>query len=126
MGYGPRTMDRKTKQVDERQARRIARNEARFREMNERQVDALDAFDVPARRIEVICECAISECDDMLSVARETYETVRSNPTWFLVRPDHVVSHERPVRRSDDYWIVEKVGEAARIARELDDGAAGR
>jgi hypothetical protein len=38
------------------------------------------------------------------------YERVRSNPTWFVIKPDHDLARlERVVSRDDGYAVVEKL-----------------
>jgi hypothetical protein len=50
----------------------------------------------------------------------DAYRHVRSEPTWFFVRPDHVQPEvEVVVERAAGYWIVQKVGIAGEIARAL-------
>jgi hypothetical protein len=51
------------------------------------------------------------------------YEDLRSEPTRFAVAPsgEHVVFEvERIVDRREDYWVVEKLGEAAEVAEQTD------
>jgi hypothetical protein len=96
---------------------RVARNEALFREFNER-VERL-ADDSP--RIDFVCECGDLDCLERLALTRTTYEQVRSDPRRFVVAPGHEnVEVERVVARLKEYVVVEKVAEAARIAVEHD------
>jgi hypothetical protein len=56
-------------------------------------------------------------------LAPEEYEAVRVHPLRFLVYPDeaHVEPQaERIVEQHGRYWVVEKIGEAGRIAAESD------
>lgn len=110
--------------MDERTQRRIAENESRFRDANERLESELRGFGGESRdrdRYELVCECALDACDGMVAVTGREYEHVRSNPVWFLVRPEHVVeSVERTVERTDRYWIIEKRSAGADEARERD------
>jgi hypothetical protein len=96
---------------------RVARNEALFRELNER-VEGL-AADSP--RIDFVCECGHLDCLKRLALTRTTYEQVRSDPRRFVVAPGHEnVEIERVVARLGGYFVVEKVAEAARVAIEHD------
>ncbi|MCW2950541.1 MAG: hypothetical protein JWN41_1554 [Thermoleophilia bacterium] len=104
------------------QQQRIARNEATFRETNERVTHAMS--DVRGYALEgdftVICECAILECVDMVVLTLEQYQKVRVDHRWFAVRPHHVTpGAERVVSEGAGYWIVEKTGAAAVIAQQM-------
>jgi hypothetical protein len=108
---------------DERERqRRFARNEALFREVNERVRHLAGGWD--AGRDEVIgftCECANQACAERVSVTIAEYEVARSQPTRFLVAPGHIdLEVEDVILERDAFWIVEKGGEAARTARALD------
>ena len=108
--------------MDDLQAQRIARNEARFRDLNERTVAATDELH-GERQAEctVVCECALADCDAMITVPVKAYEAARAASERFLVLPDHViVSAERAIEHGDGYWIVEKIGAGAIVAKQLD------
>src|SRR5688572_28742682 len=107
--------------MDEAQQRRIAANEARFRAANERVTEATRAFDEGAAEYALMCECALTECQDMLEISRPDYEQVRSNPRWFAVLPAHVMppAIERVLEAHSHYWIVEKIAAVAEVAEEL-------
>lgn len=107
--------------MDERQQRRVAANEARFRALNERQTAAAAEFHGAddQRELEIVCECAISECDDMVPIDAEEYRRVRGHATWFIIRPDHLIPQvEQLVEQETAYWIVEKIGAGAELAKE--------
>jgi hypothetical protein len=107
----------------EREEERRARNEALFREVNERisEVIAHMATAVPSERIEVLCECGSEDCIATLALTRTEYELVRSAPEQFVVIPGHEILHvEAVVAKTDRYEIVRKRGEDAAIARETD------
>ncbi len=70
-----------------------------------------------------ICECASTECMRPVQLTLVEYEAVRAKPTYFLVAPtdEHLSSAvERVVQRNERYWVVEKIGEAAEVSKELD------
>lgn len=108
--------------MDDEQQRRVARNEARLRDLNERQVDAASDFhdSQAAVPVDVVCECAVTECDQTFAMPWDEYQHVRSDPRWFAVRPDHVIeSVERRVEDHGEYWIVEKhAGPGATVAEQ--------
>jgi hypothetical protein len=104
---------------------RVARNEAVFREFNERVADMAASFDPQregdALRIEFVCECGNLDCLERLTLTRTTYEQVRSDPRRFVVAPGHEDTEiERVVARLEGYTVVEKIAEAAEVAIEHD------
>lgn len=108
--------------MDEEQQRRVALEEARFRDLNERQVSAVAEFRDGGgdAALQVACECAVANCDQMVTVDEPRYRHVRSSGRWFLVLPGHVVeATEFVVDRGDDHWIVEKnPGLGAEVAEQ--------
>jgi len=98
---------------------RAARNEALFREFNER-VERL-AGAVVLDRIRFVCECGDLECVERVDLTRAAYEDVRGDPTRFVVAPGHENPEiERAVVRGEGYLVVEKVEHAAQVATEHD------
>jgi hypothetical protein len=98
---------------------RLARNEALFREFNER-VEGLSGA-VVLDRIPFVCECGDLECLERLQLTRAAYEDVRSDPTRFVVAPGHEnPTIERAVVRGEGYLVVEKDEHAAQVAIERD------
>ena len=73
---------------DERQ-RRIGRNQALFREVNERIERVSGALRTGTDTITVLCECGNQACAERIEVSLSDYERVRAEPTLFLVRPGH-------------------------------------
>jgi hypothetical protein len=102
--------------------RRLAENEAAFREVNEslRYTATQGTSTVPTFRL--LCECGDAECAEFVEVTSSEYETVRATATHFIVRPGHELPGiERVVASSDRFSVVEKrPGEPAEIARETD------
>jgi len=107
--------------LDERE-RRLAKNEALFRDINE-EIEAV-AFRLGSddeHVYEFLCECANADCDLRLPLSLDDYERVRTNPVWFAVAPGHSLPEiEDVVDRRGDYDVVEKRGEAARLVAGLD------
>ena len=94
-----------------------------FRTVNESLRDLNEAFESITRDSEFICECANRDCIQHLTLTLAEYEAIRLIPTHFLVAPgpDHVFRNvERVTEHSDNYWIVEKYGEAGTLAISLD------
>jgi len=103
-----------------------ARNQALFRDVNERIQDVATDFRV-TDEASFVCECADIGCTQMVSLTLTEYEHVRINPRRFAVLPDHVdPAIERLVEQNDRYVVVEKIGAAAKVAERLDPRVAER
>jgi hypothetical protein len=101
-------------------AERQGRNESLFREVNERIAELNETFQIEGRS-EFLCECSLEECKEPFSISLKEYEAVRGEPTRFFVIPGHEDgSVERVVERNDRYVVVEKIGDAAEEAEDLD------
>jgi len=102
--------------------KRIARNEALFRQVNERVKEVSGAFgSVDPGPVDFVCECGNADCTEPVSLTLAEYEQVRSVATRFFVVPDHVIAAvEAVVREGTGYVVVEKRPAEARIARETD------
>jgi hypothetical protein len=104
---------------------RLAKNEALFREVNERVAEvAANFIEVEKRggQVEFTCECGRADCAEPIAMTVVEYEAVRALPTRFAVAP----AHEQPevetvVERHPSYFVVEKQDEDAQeVARETD------
>jgi hypothetical protein len=104
---------------DERAAR-LARNEARFREINERvERDLEPLIDTQDELLPFVCECGHRNCTDALGLSVAEYESVRSDPTRFVVVPGHEIEDvEDVVERTDRYAVVRKHPETWEIAQQ--------
>ncbi len=103
-------------------AERVARNDAVFRDANEKIGRAADEHSIDGA-IPFICECANPECRDIVLVTRADYQRIRSNPVHFLNAPGHEVAAKgwaRVVADHGHYVTVEKIGRAGEVATELD------
>jgi hypothetical protein len=107
--------------VGERQ-RRIGRNEALFREVNDRIERVTETLQVATGTLQILCECGNASCTEQITVPLPEYERVRSDSELFFVCEGHEQPDvEHVVERHDEYDVVRKdPGEAARVARELD------
>jgi hypothetical protein len=92
------------------------------REVNERIRQLARGFDGSHREtMDIVCECAFTDCEGRLTMTVADYETVRRFPTRFVVKAAHYVSEfERVVADSDAYIVVEKVGAAGSYAVRAD------
>jgi hypothetical protein len=106
----------------EERERRIADNEALFRQVNERVKELNRAFSVVLERGDYLCECGNVACIERVSLTPEEYERVRADATHFVIVPGHVRPDvEDIVYAGDGYEVVRKQeGEAAERARETD------
>jgi hypothetical protein len=110
--------------MDPGQERR-AKNEAIFREVNERVEEVETRFagygEQDRLLIGFICECGRDDCTEQLEVAHAHYESVRDDSRRFLVLPGHEQTDiERVIERHHHFLVVEKMSEAAEIADEND------
>jgi hypothetical protein len=93
---------------------RLAKNEALFREVNNRIVDVGSG----ALGLEVVCECGDGACQEMIHVTVDEYAQVRNEPTLFLVVPGHDAPEvEEIVSGTDRFDVVRKHPGEGRIAR---------
>jgi hypothetical protein len=108
--------------LTEAQQERLARNEALFREVNERIREAGERFrDPPAQEYEFFCECPDTSCVERVALTLAEYEAIRQDPRRFLVAPGHEVPEiEHVVAQEEPATIVEKDGPAGAMAELLD------
>lgn len=108
--------------MTDEQARRIGRNEALYRHLNEHIEDVNQASSSSDDSFEIVCECGNLECTETMVVSFDVYERTRAHSARFIVKP----GHEEPglaemVESEDEYLITEKrPAEARRIAEETD------
>lgn len=102
--------------MDARQ-KRLAQNEALFREVNERVQDHADEAVVH----HYLCECANPDCTFRITMPASEYEAVRADPKQFMVLPLHYTPEiEDLVTETAAYWIVRKTGEEGEYVEQLD------
>jgi hypothetical protein len=102
--------------------RALAGNEAAQRAVNE----AIERGRWPGEeeRAAYRCECAQRGCTAMLELTRAQYEDLREHPRRFAVLPGHEnPSVEDVVARESGFVLVEKHGEAGRVAELTDPGS---
>ena len=98
---------------------RAGRNQALFREVNERLEGLAEAFQHVSETSTFACECADLSCNAMIDLRLSEYEAVRSHPNKFVVLPGHVYPDvEEVVAEDDRYVIVSKLGVGAEIAEK--------
>lgn len=103
---------------------RIARNQSRFREANEK-------IDATARDLELegevpfICECPDGTCLEIVPLTLAAYDDVRRHPRRFFTAFGHEAASVGSgagtlVASENGYMLVDKVGIAGDVAAELD------
>jgi hypothetical protein len=101
--------------------KRLAENEAIFRDINERIEEAAAWGGRDEHVFEFFCECSNTDCTLLLPMTLSEYERVRADPTQFVVAPGHELPEiEAVALRTDAYQVVRKRGEAARFVTERD------
>jgi hypothetical protein len=92
---------------------RQARNEALFREVNERIAQLGESAEAwsPDGTIEFLCECGDEGgCGERIRMPLAIYERVRSQDDRFAVKPGHETPEiERAVEWTEEYVIVDKI-----------------
>ena len=106
--------------MNEESERKLARNEALFRETNE----AIERGLWPGEERGLVrfrCECARLDCREVIEIALSDYESVRKHPRRFIVIDGHVVPEiEKVIERNGPYLVIEKQGNGGDEADELD------
>lgn len=101
--------------------RRLAQNEALFRDVNERIEELAKGHGGAPLAYEFLCECSNIDCTFRVELTLGDYEAVRAHGSRFIVLPEHVFPEvEHVAERHEGYWVVEKGGEAADFVEELD------
>ncbi|MGZ8782781.1 MAG: hypothetical protein ACXWZB_04715 [Gaiellaceae bacterium] len=106
--------------MDARQER-LARNEALFRDVNERVLAVAAVHGEDDHVYEFFCECSNADCTFQLKATLAEYEAVRAHSTRFVIAPKHQMPEiEIVVEKSENWWVVEKQGEPGELVEELD------
>jgi hypothetical protein len=96
---------------------KAARNQALWREVNER----IKAVAETSGEVDFLCECAMMDCTETVTMSMAEYERIRSSPTEFPIKVGHDLPEiESVVEASDGYVVVQKKGAAAEEAARLD------
>jgi hypothetical protein len=99
---------------------RIAKNEAMFREANER-AKAWEERHLDSEVELYFCECAKPDCLEKVSLREADYERVRSDPRRFVIVPGHELPDvETVIERNEGWVIIEKAPEVAGTVEALD------
>ena len=105
-------------------AERVGRNDASFREANERINDLAESMELEdGRMLPFLCECADVSCTQIVQLTGPEYEAIRKHPARFFNAPGHEVNAKgwaRVLEERDGYVVLDKVGDAAEVAEQLD------
>ena len=88
--------------MEDESERRIAANEARFREVNE----AISRGQWPgdADAVGFRCECALLGCNRLVELTADEYEQVRARARYFVLAPGAPARRDRE-GRGDPAWL---------------------
>jgi hypothetical protein len=101
--------------------RRLARNEALFREVNESVRTLADGNGSESAYEDYFCECADVDCTIRVKLTNSEYEIARSEGNRFIVACGHERRGvERIVLETDRFVLVEKTGGGGDEAAKLD------
>ena len=100
------------------QTDRVGKNEALFREVNER-IDQLQEDLGGTPSFQVVCECGDAACTARFSITSDGYREVREDDRRFAVLPGHERQEiERVIAERAGYFLVEKTDPDAAAAAE--------
>lgn len=102
-------------------AERIGRNDAIFRQKNERINEVAEAAQIEPTPF--ICECADTSCLEVIRMTLAEYSEIRDDARLFLNVPGHEASAQgwaQVVETHDSYVVVEKIGPAGEVAEQLE------
>src|SRR4051812_42668259 len=101
--------------------RRVARNQATLRVLNEGMDNERD-HDVMAFR----CECGELGCNRLVPLRRAEYEAIRAHPRRFVIAPGHVIEElEHLVERDREHAVVETHAHMSDFAEQTYPRTAG-
>jgi hypothetical protein len=111
------------------EARQVAaaKNQALYREVNERVRSLQSGWMSDSDEIGFVCECADDGCAVPLTLTLEEYEQVRRDSDAFAVASGHVYPEvEVVVSENERFTVVRKIGAARQVAQLADRRAWGR
>ena len=86
--------------------RRIADNESRFRDINERLERDLRRLPVDGEPVEFVCECGRLECTQSVLLTLDEYERVRQDPTTFAMLHGHEIDDVEDVLYDCERYVI--------------------
>jgi hypothetical protein len=86
---------------------RLARNQAVYREVNQRITELVD--EPASQKIDFLCECSNESCAETVALTLAEFQQVRGDPTTFAIVPGHETpAIEKVVTTHSGYLVVEK------------------
>ena len=105
--------------------RRLAENEALFREVNERVNEQAEEHGEDGHVYAYFCECSRPDCVEQVRHTTAEYELIRADGARFILVAGHQIDEiEDVIVRLNDSVVVEKQGVAGERAEALDPRAA--
>ena len=102
-------------------SRRIADNESRFREINERLEADLRRLPSDDGPVEFVCECGQSDCSASVLLTIDEYEQVRKDSATFAMLPGHEIEDVEDVVLSNErYQVARKKPPSWPVVEERD------
>jgi hypothetical protein len=106
--------------VNDLQKARLAQNEHVCREVNEKVNEVAQAQGSDSHSFVLVCECSDIRCAERVLITLLEYEQIRAEPARFVVKKHHGIPEiEHVVETVPGHVVIEKPGEAGRIAIEL-------
>lgn len=103
----------------QRRKHQIARNEALFREVNERVREVSPG--AGDETTDFLCECGDEDCTEVVPLRTDEYEQVRADPLLFVILPGHMIPDvEDLIMRTERFEVVRKHAGEGVIARQTD------
>jgi hypothetical protein len=101
---------------------RVARNDATFRDANERIFGSARKYDV-TEAIPFLCECANPRCTAVIRLSAGQYLRIRGDRRRFFSVPGHADPFPGSLAVAEQhqtYDVIVQIGRVAEIAEELD------
>jgi hypothetical protein len=99
-------MTRRPAVMDAERLARIGKNEALFRQVNERTEQLNEALATFTETFQVVCECGDLDCAQQISIEANEYARVRSDPHLFIVAPHHETTVSEDVVESETHYRI--------------------
>ncbi len=103
----------------DRRKYQIARNEALFREVNERVQEVSEVR--ATLTTDFVCECGDAGCTGTVPLRDEEYEHIRADSLFFAIMPGHeILDVGEVVAQNPRFYVVRKHVAEAALARDHD------
>ena len=96
-----------------------AKNEAAFRDANERIEEKVTELEVGEGPMPFLCECEDERCTELVLLRQPEYEEVRAHPRRFVVSSGHQNEEDRVIQ-DGDFTVIEKQGREGELVEQQD------